>query len=95
MKKPADRGGSRLDSREVGDKVSGTHDTLEQSKDEVRPNLQAPEMQHKSLVEPIFLAYNRVSLGSGHTPLMDIATAAVQALNNPQAMDVVQLMHTG
>ncbi len=64
----------------------------EQNKDKVRPNLNAPEMQHKSLVEPIFLAYNRVSSGSEHTPLMDITTAAVQALNNPQAEDTVQPM---
>ncbi len=53
-----------------------------------------PELQHKSVVEPIFLAYNHVSTETRHM-LMQVATAIAQSLGDDTAVDVVQPMRTG
>lgn len=53
------------------------------------------ELQHKSLVKPVFLAYGRVSgEGQRHT-LLQIATAILMSLGDDMAVDAVQLMRTG
>ncbi len=52
-------------------------------------------MQHKSHVEPVFLAYNRVSRGDQWVTLMQIANAVVDALNDSLAVDAVQPMKSG
>ena len=62
----------------------------------VFPDIHGQELQHKSLVEPIFLAYKRVSSGVGEwITLMQIACSVVEALNDNVAVDVVQPMKTG
>ena len=53
------------------------------------PNLSGQESQHKSHVEPVFLAYNKVSRGDQWVTLMQIACAIVDALNDTSAIDVV------
>ncbi len=52
------------------------------------------ELQHKSLVEPVFLAYNRVSAETQYT-LMQIATAISDSLSDDCAVDAVQPIHIG
>ena len=52
------------------------------------------ELQHKSLVEPVYLAYNRISMEIRHT-LMQIATTVTDTLGDDMAVDAVQLMRTG
>ncbi len=86
-------GSCKIPNQALATDVAAEH-AEEHTTSQVKPNLSMPEVLHKSLVEPIFLAYNRVSSRSEQTPLMDITTAAVQALNNPKAVDAVQLMHT-
>ena len=58
-------------------------------------NIEGQELQHKSLVEPVFLAFNRVAAGSQRISLMQIAYAVVEALNDPQAVDAIQPMKCG
>ncbi len=53
-----------------------------------------PEIQHKSVVEPVFLAYNCVSTETRHT-LMQVATAITQSLGDEMAIDAVQPMRMG
>ena len=62
------------------------------------PDLFGQELQYKSLIEPVFLVYNRVSSGSSgpqRVTLMQIACAVVEALNDSTAVDAVQLMKLG
>ena len=60
------------------------------------PDVCGQELQHKSLVEPIFLAYKRVSSGEGERiTLMQIACSVVEALADRSAVDAVQPMRTG
>ncbi len=54
-----------------------------------------PELQHKAVVEPVFLAYNRISTEGSRIALMQVATAVVDALNDPGALDTVQPMKSG
>ena len=53
------------------------------------------ELQHKSVVEPVFLAYNRVSAEGPRPLLMQIVTAVVETLDDVQAVDAVQPMKSG
>ncbi len=60
------------------------------------PDVGGQEMQHKLLVELIFLVYRHVSSGSEERILlMQIACAIVQMLNDVHSIDAVQLMRTG
>ena len=52
------------------------------------------EMQHKAVVEPVFLSYNQVSTETRHT-LMQVATAVAQSMGDYTAVDAVQPMRTG
>ncbi len=56
------------------------------------PDLSGSEVQHKSTVEPMYLAYKRISTEAGRLSLMQVATAVVQALQDNTAVDAVQLM---
>ncbi len=58
------------------------------------PNFEAPQVMHKSLVELVFLAYQRVSTGS-KILLIQIVTAVVQALKDEIAVNIIQPMKTG
>ncbi len=58
-------------------------------------DLMGPELQHKSTVEPVFLAYNRVGNDGQRVSLMQIATAVVDTLKNAQAVDTIQPMKLG
>ncbi len=61
----------------------------------ILPDISGQEMQHKSLVELIFLAYKRVSSGVGEQiMLMQIACSVVEALNDTAAVDAVQPIKT-
>ena len=53
------------------------------------------ELQHKSLVEPIFLAYNRVSSAEMRLTLIQVATSVTDSLGDNSALDTVQPMQTG
>ena len=57
--------------------------------------LDGPEVQHKTTVEPIFLAYKCVSLEVGRLSLMQIATVVVQSLGDEGVVDAVQPMRSG
>ncbi len=59
------------------------------------PDLSGQESQHKLLVEPVFLAYNRVSRGAQRVTLLQIACAIVDALNDSAVVDAVQPMKSG
>ncbi len=52
-------------------------------------DLSGPEVQHKTAVEPVFLACKRVSPEAGHLSLMQIATAVVQALGDESVVNAV------
>ena len=54
-----------------------------------------PEIQHKSVVEPVFLAYNRVSTDGSRISLMQVATAVVDTLGEACTIDAVQPMRSG
>ncbi len=54
-----------------------------------------PELQYKSVVELVFLAYNRVSVEGPRPSLMQIVTAVVETLDDAQAVDAVQPMRSG
>ena len=55
-------------------------------------DLAGPGLQHNSIVEPVFLAYNRIGIDGQRVSLMQIATAIVDALNDAQAVDAIQPM---
>ncbi len=59
------------------------------------PDLSGSEVQHKSTVEPVYLAYKRISTEAGRLSLIQVATAVVQALHDNTAVDAVQLMRNG
>ncbi len=60
------------------------------------PDVAGQELQHKSLVEPVFLVYQLVSSGfEERISLMQIACAVVQTLNDVHSVDAVQPMRTG
>ncbi len=52
-------------------------------------------MKHKSLVDPVFLTYNHVSLDNGKTPLMSVTAAMVQSVGSDLCVDAVQPMKSG
>ena len=56
--------------------------------------LAGSKLQHKSLIEPVFLAYGRVSAEMRYT-LIQIATAVSDSLGDDYTVDAVQPMHTG
>ncbi len=56
--------GSHKISNQVLETDVAVEHTEEHTSSQVKPNLSVPEVLHKSLVELIFLAYNRVSSGS-------------------------------
>lgn len=54
------------------------------------------EMQHKSTVEPVFLAYNCISTEGSRISLMQVALSVVTALSgDEECIDAVQPMQTG
>ena len=52
------------------------------------------EVQHKAVVELVFLAYNHISTETRHT-LIQVATAVAQSVGNDTAVDAVQPMRIG
>ncbi len=56
------------------------------------PRFTQPSVQHIAEVPPVFLAYNRVSVEGTWIPLIQVATAVVQSLNDDTVIDAVQPM---
>ena len=52
------------------------------------------EVEHKAVVELVFLAYNHVSTETRHT-LIQVATTVAQSVGDDMAVDAVQLMRMG
>ena len=52
------------------------------------------ELQHKSLVELVFLTYNRVSSAEMRLTLIQVATSVTDSLGDNSALDAVQPMPT-
>ncbi len=63
----------------------------------LQPNLVGLGLQHKSTLDPIYLAYSRVGPNATglRISLMQIATAVVQSLGDATSVDAVQPMKTG
>ncbi len=64
-------------------------------RDHCGPDFSGPELQHKSMIEPVFLAYNRVSNEGACLSLIQIATSVVDSLGDSGVVDAVQPMKTG
>ena len=91
------RGRGGLDHREALRQLSKNNSVSEtnlSADNAYLPDFDAPQVSHKSTVNPVFLAYSRVSTGQ-RIPLIQIATAVVQALKDETAVNTIQPMHSG